>query len=124
MHVISRCVSTLRTCNASTADGLDSPLCMSGSTLTCHRLRANLASHSVMGATSFTGKIPMALELMITAGRFFLISAPTVGSKLTIHIWPRAGLHSFEGDKITPLNLRTGGRAIGIGIPNPFGLFR
>ena len=45
----------------------------------------------MIGAISFTGNRPTASELTTTAGRVFLISAPTVGSKLTIQISPRFG---------------------------------
>ncbi len=37
------------------------------------------------------GRRPTASELMTTAGRVFLISAPTVVSKLTSRISPRFG---------------------------------
>ena len=42
-----------------------------------------------MGAISLIGSSPAESELMTTAGRTFLISAPTVGSKLTNQISPR-----------------------------------
>src|SRR3989304_9502510 len=40
---------------------------------------------------SLIGRIPIASELTMTAGRFFLISAPIVGSRLTSHTSPRFG---------------------------------
>src|SRR6266849_290238 len=47
--------------------------------------------HSVMGTTMSSGSLPTRGTLTTPAGRTFRISAPTVGSKLTSQISPRAG---------------------------------
>src|SRR4030095_11747723 len=44
-----------------------------------------------MGVTSLIGRRPTASELITTAGRVFLISAPTVGSRFTSQTSPRRG---------------------------------
>jgi hypothetical protein len=49
-----------------------------------------------MGAIKRTGSIPTESELIMTAGRVFLISAPMVGSRLTNQISPRFGLAANE----------------------------
>src|SRR4051794_31808378 len=80
-----------RNCSASTADGFTSPFAASRSSRTCHRFAAYRFFQSVTGATSLIGRRPTESELITTAGRVFLISAPSVGSKQTSQISPRLG---------------------------------
>ncbi len=56
---------------------------------------------SVIGAISLIGSFPTESELMTTAGRTFLISAPTVGSKLTNQISPRFGSSGLIVNDVT-----------------------
>ena len=85
----NRCVSTPRSCSASTAEGLLNPLSLSGISLTCQRLWVKYSFHSVSGATSRMGNTPMASEFTTTTGRVFRISAPRVGSRRTNKTSPR-----------------------------------
>ncbi len=45
----------------------------------------------MIAAANFSGNLPTQSELTTTDGRIFLISAPTVGSKLANQISPRLG---------------------------------
>lgn len=45
--------------------------------------------HSVIGTMTLSGSMPMLSSFMMTDGRVFLISAPTVGSSETLHTSPR-----------------------------------
>lgn len=89
---MKRCRSAQRICNASAAEVFERPLSESGSIRICQKFLANASSQLVIGTINLTGNFPTASELTTTAGLVFLISEPTVGSKLTRQISPRLGL--------------------------------
>ncbi len=89
--LINLCVSTPRNWRVSIAETFLSPLLESGIMLICQMLCLKQSCQSVIGAINFIGRMPTASEFTTTAGRFFLIYAPIVGSKLTSQTSPRLG---------------------------------
>ena len=63
-----------------------------------------------MGVTNLTGNRPTPSELRTIAGRVFLISDPTVGSRFTSQISPRFGLRGLVLDNVATLPLFALGR--------------
>ena len=91
--------------NVSMADGFISLFSLSGSILTSHMAPWKRSFHSVMGTITFSGKIPIASSFMITAGRFFLISTPTVGLKFIYFPYFSLSLRKSSPSKsVKPVN--------------------
>jgi len=102
---MNREVSTPLSCRASIEEVFERPFLPSGSTRTCQMLPLKWSFHSVMGAINRRGSRPSASELTITAGRFFCISEPTVGSKLTSQISPRFGDGGLVLNEVSTLEI-------------------
>ena len=98
---INLCKSTPLNWRVSIAEALFNPFILLGSILTCQKFGEKYVFQSVMGAISLIGSFPTQSELMTTAGRTFLISAPTVGSKLTNQISPRFGISGLIVNDVT-----------------------
>ena len=126
---INLCVSTPRSCSTSTLDSFAKPLALLGSILMCHRFPLYQSFQSVRGATSLMGSIPIALELITTAGLVFLISLPIVGSKLTNQFSPLLGsfflvINDISSHQFPPLSriLIVFGYFLGLGSQNRLSL--
>ena len=98
---INLCKSAPLSWRVSIAESLFNLLILLGSILTCQKFDEKYVFQSVIGAISLIGSFPTQSELMTTAGRTFLISAPTVGSKLTNQISPRFGRSGLIVNDVT-----------------------
>lgn len=74
---INLCKSIPLSWRVSIVETLFNPFIPLGSILTCQKFGEKYVFQSVMGAISLIGSFPIESELITTAGRTFLISAPT-----------------------------------------------